>query len=158
MKVAMSKRFIGAFAKEAAALGFVKELKEWKSAGDPCSFLTFGKDVRTKVPIGHDFDYLNHVHLMPPDNNKIPEDVLRVNRWLNNYYASSTSQRCNRSSDLILYYAGYKEDIILLAVDTHAAMSASGVSIMCELADKWTRAKMAAALAAKAAAKASSQT
>lgn len=145
MKVATSKKVIGTFPKEAAANAFIQEFKEWKLGGEAvaCSYLLFGKDVATKVPVGHDFDFLNHTHLIPPDNNKVPEDVLRLNRWLSGFYSRTHNQRCSRSSDRILYYAGYKGDVILLAIDTHAAMSASGVAAMCALADKWVAAKRA---------------
>jgi hypothetical protein len=117
-----------------ASTTFTADFKAWKLAADPCSFMRFGKDVKTSVPFGHDFDALWHVHLTP-------EDDVDLERWERHFRSVAHNLRCKRTSDTLLYYAEYNSDFLLLTVDNHGIMSPplDELHALCDSADAWVK-------------------
>jgi hypothetical protein len=130
VRVFLSKAIASDFASQAMQDKFVAAFKAWKNADDPCSKQTFGKNVTTKVPIGHDFDHLWHVHLLP-------EDEEARERWWVKFMSKTDNLRCNRESDTLLYYAQYKDAFLLLRRTSHDLMRAHNLEAVCTIADKW---------------------
>lgn len=139
MAVTLTKHFAADFASDAQKDKFVESFKAWKKAADPCSTHRFGKNVTTAVPIGHDFDHLWHVHLVPED-----EDARE--RWWFKYTSKTTHVRCNRESDSLLFYVEYKGDFLLIRKTDHGLMRPpkEKLDAVCAIADRWVSSKKAA--------------
>jgi hypothetical protein len=115
MRVFLSKRLSQDFPTALAQEKFVADFKKWQSEGRPCSFRRFGKCVTTTVPIGHDFDHLWHVHL-------IPEDTEDLERWQLKLMSRSDSARCSRSSDSLMFFAEYNGNFLLIRKTDHGRL------------------------------------
>jgi hypothetical protein len=138
MAVFATKSYEGSFPTLSTFNRAKKLFLDWKSAADPCSFIHFGRDVPSTVPIGHDFDELRHVHLAPVNRYGIPEDPRAFALWENRFYDASEQQRCRgRTSDYLLYYAIHGGNYLLIAQDSHAVFKPSSFKVMCETADRW---------------------
>jgi hypothetical protein len=115
-----------------------EEFKAWKKLFDPCSSKVFGRDVATKVPVGQDFNKLMHVHLIPLSLNGIPEDAFDYNKWMRNFESKTEKARCrDRVSNIILYYATYGADYLLITKSNHGELTPDKINAMCEIANKW---------------------
>lgn len=138
MRVYATKSYEGSFPTISTFERSKKLFLDWITASDPCSFMHFGRDVPSSIPVGHDFNELRHVHLAPVNRYGIPEDRKSFAIWESRFYNSSEQLRCRgRVSDYILYYAVFKDNFLLIAQDSHAAFRPSSINIMCQTADRW---------------------
>ena len=143
MKIAISKKLQRTFISDKQEQKFIADFRAWKSSADPCSFKRFGKDVATAIPVGHDFDKLMHVHLAPLNQLGQADDEESYQRWCDAFASKTQNIRCNRQSDLLLYYATYQGDYYLIMVDNHGVMKPplDRLNDICALADRWVASK-----------------
>jgi hypothetical protein len=136
LAVTLFKDFSAAFPSPAAKDKFIDRFKAWKAASDPCSFREFGRDVSTKVPVGHHFDKLMHVHLIPLDD----EDSLQTWEW--RFKSKTFNLRCDRTSDRLLIYAAHQSNYLLIGFFQHStAFTPNQIMVLCDIADRWVQSR-----------------
>jgi hypothetical protein len=95
----------------------VADFKEWKQLPDPCDHFVFGRLTPEKMAPIHDIDVIWHVHLLPPEDS--PDYAEWVRKW-NHKDPRFKRARCNRTSDVLLFYTQHELDYLLLTIGRHA--------------------------------------
>ncbi len=116
----------------------VADFKEWKSLSHECDHFTFGRLTPEQMSPVHDIDFIWHVHLAPPDTDgNYPE---WVKKW-NHKDPRFKRARCNRTSDVLLFFTEHRGDYLLLTIGNHASFSNRKFQDgWADVADRWVTA------------------
>lgn len=132
MKVFLTKSFSQDFTSPVHQSTFVGDFKDWLQEDRPCSYARFGRCWQTKVPTGHDFDTLWHLHLAPEDD---------FARWKLKLNSRTENVRCDRKSDNLLFFTEYNNEFLLIKMSNHAIMQPpmDQLNALCALSDAWVK-------------------
>jgi metal-dependent hydrolase (beta-lactamase superfamily II) len=102
--------------------------------------LLFGRDKGTEIPDRPIplFSEIRHVHMMPFLSNGIPENEMSYELWHTRYAEGNPDKVSNN----ILYYATYKDFILLLGCSTHDTLQDSELRVLMQTANSWVKTLM----------------
>ena len=121
-----------------AGPSLVSDFKEWKQLPDQCDHFVFGRETPEKMPPIHDIDYIWHVHLAPPPTDSHYAEW--VKKW-NHKDPRFKRARCNRTSDVILFYTEHRGDYLLLTIGNHRSFANRKFQdAWAAVADRWVAA------------------
>lgn len=94
---------------------FILLFESWQKIND-CSKFLFGKDVLTKLPKDYNND-IRHVHLAPLGI----QDQLEI--WNKKLKSKTYNERCNRTSNILVFYTENNKNILLINIGIHKNLS-----------------------------------